>query len=336
MAISVVFDFSEKIDDFMKSDPSVKEVLVNYYLNFVLHYANLFSPLLIFISLIFFVSKMAQRTEVTAILSGGVSFIRFLRPFLIAATILSMTALTMNHLIIPKANMVRMQFEEQYYKKTAIVKDSDIHLEVSPGVLAYFRKIDLDALKGEKFSLEKWDPKKGLTYKLISVSASQDTIEGVYRIQDYVERWFLDGEEKVSRGMQKDTVLNFDLSEFAEQTKLISTMNTFELNDFIDRERARGSDDLAFYEIEKHQRTSYPFATYVLTIIGVSVASRKVRGGIGVQIALAILIVLLYIFAMKVATVSATHAGLHPIIATWIPNMLFSVLAIILFRRALK
>ena len=335
MTISVVFDFSEKIDDFMKSKPTAKQVIVDYYINFVLYYGNLFSPLIIFIALIFFTSRMAQRTEIVAILAGGVSFNRLLRPFFIAATILVTITLVLNHFIIPEANKVRVAFEEEYYKKRNVNRDNDIHMEVEPGTVVYFYNVRIEHGSGTRFSMEKWDEGE-LTFKLFSSRAEQDDVSGVWTVHDYSIRTFNDGVESVRTGNKLDTLLGFDIAELGKSIQYVSSMNYFELEEFLETERNTGTDKMPFYLIEKHQRTSYPIATYVLTLIGVSVSSRKARGGIGVQIALGFLVVLLYIFAMKITTVSATNAGLNPFIATWIPNILFGIVAVILYKRAPK
>jgi len=335
MVISVVFDFSEKIDDFMRTQPTAIEVLRDYYLNFILYYANLFSPLIIFISLIYFTSQMAQRTEIVAILNGGVSFERFLRPFLIAATILALVALGLNHFIIPKANKVRLAFEEVYYKNRSQNYDKDIHLEVEPGHIAYFQSIDIVKGTGKRFSMEIWNDDK-LEWKLVSKRAVQDTSNSKWTIYDYQIREVTDEGELIEQGARLDTMMGFDMKEFGRLTAFVAAMDYFELESFIDKERLKGSDDVPFYLIEKHQRTSYPVATYVLTLIGVSVSSRKRRGGIGMQIAMGFGIALLYIFAMKVATVSATNAGVDPLLAIWMPNMLFGLFAVYLYKKALK
>lgn len=335
MTISVVFDFSEKIDDFLESQPTVGQVVFDYYLNFVLYYGNLFSPLIIFIALIYFTARMAQRTEIVAIMAGGVSFDRLLRPFLIAATILAVSALVLNHLIIPRANKTRLAFEEEYYKKRNVNNNQDLHLEVSPGTLVYFKSVDIGRNLGRQLGYERWQD-GALTDKIMAAKATQDPETGSWQLEHYTIRSFRDGQETVEQGTKLDTLLGFDIDIFSKSTVFVSSMDYFELEEHLERSRISGTDKMPFFLIEKHQRSSYPFATYVLTIIGVSVASRKARGGIGVQIAIGVVVVLLYIFAMKVTTVSATNAGLDPLIATWIPNVIFGVLAFLLYRRARK
>ena len=334
MTISMVFDVSEKVDDFIRTKPSMKQIVVDYYLNFFLYYGNLFSPLIIFIALILFTSRMAQRSEIVAMFSGGVSFNRLLRPFFIAATFLAGMALMLNHFIIPHANKTRLEFEERFSRKQQFVEEKNLHLEVQPGFIVFFHSLDIRVNSGSKLSLETWSNDKKLTDKLMSQRAVQDTSTGKWTIYDYVIRKNIGEHEKILKGTQLDTILPFNIMDFARRANYVSSMDYFELDDFIANETARGSDKIPFYMVEKHQRTSYPFATYVLTLIGVSVSSRKVRGGVGIQIAIGFLIILLYIFAMKVSTVSATNAGVDSFLATWMPNILFSFLAVYLYLKA--
>jgi len=312
----------------------MRQILLDYYLNFFLYYGNLFSPLIIFIALILFTSRMAQRSEIVAIFSGGVSFNRLLRPFFIAATFLAGMALLLNHFIIPHANKTRLDFEEQYTRKQQVIEEKNLHLEVVPGCIVFFQSIDLRMNTGMRMSLESWTEDKVLKEKLMCQRAVLDTSSGKWTLYDYSIRKNIGDHERIVRGAQIDTILPFEMKDFSRRANYVSSMDYFELDDFIAQERARGSDRIPFYMVEKHQRTSYPFATYVLTLIGVSVSSRKVRGGVGVQIALGFLIILLYIFAMKVSTVSATNAGLDPFLATWLPNILFSFLAAYLYIKA--
>jgi len=243
-------------------------------------------------------------------------------------------ALLLNHFIIPHANKTRLDFEEQYTRKQQVIEEKNLHLEVVPGCIVFFQSIDLRMNTGMRMSLESWTEDKVLKEKLMCQRAVLDTSSGKWTLYDYSIRKNIGDHERIVRGAQIDTILPFEMKDFSRRANYVSSMDYFELDDFIAQERARGSDRIPFYMVEKHQRTSYPFATYVLTLIGVSVSSRKVRGGVGVQIALGFLIILLYIFAMKVSTVSATNAGLDPFLATWLPNILFSFLAAYLYIKA--
>ncbi len=336
MAISVVFDISERIDDFLESDATLWEIVSEYYLNFVLYFGNLFSSLLIFISVILFTSKMAQQSEIIAILAGGVSFNRLLRPYFIAATILAGTALLLNHFVLPYSAQVRIDFHVEHLWHSFRIHDKNLHREIQPGLIAYAENINLEYKTAYKFSLEKWDDGR-LKSKLISDRAVFNTDDSTWTIRHFIVREFHpDGSETMERIISKDTILPLLPSDFGERHEIAATLDYWDLNDYIEKERAKGSENVIHFEIEKHQRTSYPLATYVLTLIGASIASRKVRGGIGLHIAMGFVIAVSYVFFLKVATVAAINTGLSPFLSVWIPNVIFAFLALYLYFKAQK
>ncbi len=335
MALAVIFDVSERIDDFVSRDAPIYAIIFEYYLNFIFYYSNLFSGLIIFIAVIFFTSKLASDTEIVAILTGGVSFNRLLYPYFIAATLLTAGALYMNHWVIPKANKARLNFEEVYIRNKFHYADRNTHLTLSPTERVYFESFNASTNMGFKFSMEGYDGNQ-LIYKLNAKTFLWDTTKTKWVLRNYQER-FIDGKnERLVGGWQKDTTLAFTPDEFKKRTSIVSTMNYTELSKFIEEEKEKGSDDIIFYELEKHQRTSYPFSTYILTLIGVVIASKKVRGGIGLHLATGIFICLIYIIFIKTTTVMATNAGLDPAIAVWIPNIAFSFIAYLLYTKAQK
>ena len=336
MLIAVIFDFSEKIDDFIRKSPPIKEILVDYYFNFILFFGNLFSPLLIFIAVIFFTSKLASNSEIVAILSAGISFKRFVVPYLFAATLLAGTSFYLNHWLIPKANSARIEFEDNYLRHKFHNVNRDIHKQIEPDVFIYFESFNNARQIGYKVSIEEW--KDGaLVKKLLADFARWDTIKEIWNIQNYAIREFRKGKEFLRKGVRLDTTLSFSPDEFSKQKYItIQMMDYQELNTFIAEEKVKGNDKVPIYEIEKHTRTSLPLATYILTIMGVSVSSRKIRGGIGVHLALGLLLAVSYILFMKISSVYATNAGIDPLLATWIPNLVYAVIAIILFKKAHK
>src|SRR5690554_934468 len=336
MSIAIVFDISEKLEKFMRSDAPFLEIVFNYYLNFAFYYGNLFSSLLIFLSVLLFTSQMAQRTEIVAIFASGVSFTRFLYPYFIGATILVGVSIYFTHYQLPIANKTRLQFEEEYLRKQFRISDKNLHRQYAPNNIAYFESFSTINNVGYKFSLEKWNDDGTLSSKLLADRARYDTLSGKWTIENFYVRHFTDSIETISQGTKIDTLLALKPSDFGQRISVASTMGYKELNDFIDSEREKGSDQTVHYEIEKHQRTSYPFATYILTIIGVSIASRKNRGGIGAHLAVGVLIAVTYIFAMKVTTVAATNAGLNPILAVWLPNIIYFFISIFVFVKAQK
>ncbi len=336
MMIAVVFDVSEKIDDFIKHDPTLGEIIFDYYLNFVIYFGNLFSPLLIFISVIFFTSKMASNSEIVAILNGGVSFNRMLRPYFIASTLLALTALVLNHWIIPHANRDRIAFEELYIRSPYRNFERDIHKMVKPDEFIYFESYNADKDIGQKFSYEIWEDGR-LIKKILGDQAKWDTSTNQWIIRNYQTRIFDGEKELVVEGPKLMDGFNFSPEDLERRIDSdTQVMDYDQLNDYIDKKRKEGSQYVAYYEIEKHTRSSLPFSTYILTLIGVSVSSRKVRGGLGVHLAFGLLVAVTYIMSMKVSSVYATNAGVNAFIATWIPNIIFTFLSIYIFTRAPK
>jgi lipopolysaccharide export system permease protein len=331
MTIAIVFDFAEKVDDFVDFKVSVWDLLTKYYLNFVFHYSNLFSSLIIFITVIFFTSKMAGHNELIAILSSGVSFNRMLRPFFIAATILVVLSVYLNHMVLPKANKVRLDFEESIARHSVLLKN--VHLEVEPGVMVFFDNNHYGYL--DIFCMEKWDNGE-LKSVLTAQRAYYDTIQQTWSLHFYNIRYLSEYRDSIVRGDKKDTTFNFAPNDLGYRNEFSSSMTTPELIRFIDQEKKRGSTKVQLSEIELHQRTSYPVAAYILTLIGVCVAGRKSRGGMGVNIAIGLMLAVTYIFTMRITSVAATNAGLAPYIAVWIPNVLFAFLTIPLYRFAQK
>jgi len=333
--VVIVFDISEKIDDFIESNAPLSAIVFDYYLNFIPFFANLFSPLFTFIAVIFFTSKMAFNTEIIAILGSGMSFKRMLLPYFIAATVITLLSLFLNNYVIPHANKARLDFEETYIRNKFRNLDRNIHRQIDKNTFIYFERYDNHRNTGYKFSLEKI---KGgeLSYKLLSEYIKWDTTINKWRIQSYFIREINGLEEKIFKGAVKDTLMNFTPAEFGRRINNIETMNIHELNNFIEAETAKGSSKVAFYEIEKHKRIAFPFATFILTLIGVCVASTKVRGGIGLHIGLGMLISFAYILFMQISLTFATNANLAPFIATWIPNVLFACLGLVLYKKAPK
>lgn len=335
MAIAVIFDVSEKLEDFLKSTATFQQVLVKYYVNFILFYGNMFSPLIIFIAVIFFTAQLANRTEIVAILSAGISFKRLIVPYMVAATFLAFISYYLNNYLIPKANYERITFEDDYLRSYKFYNNRNVHKQIEPGVFIYFDNFNVNRNMGYKFALEKWDGFE-LKTKIMADFAKWDSTSNKWILENYFVRNINGLNETLEKGSALDTTLALHPSEFSRRIENIQTMDKVELAEFIETERMKGSNLIPFYEIEMHQRTSLPFATYILTLIGVALSSRKVRGGIGFHIALGLLICVSYILAMKVTSVYATNAGLPALAAVWIPNFMFGILSIFLLRSAPK
>lgn len=335
VCIVVVFDVSEKISDFIEKEAPIKAIVFDYYLNFIPYFANMFSPLFIFISVIFFTSKMASDSEVVAILASGVSFNRFLRPYIISALILSVVSLYLNNFLIPDANKKRLAFEEVYYRNKFRNVDHDIHIQIDKHTYIYMTNFVVDLNLGNNFSIETIVDGK-LTYKLIADNAKWDSTSQKWSITNYVERHINGLNETIKRGNRKDTILNLHPDEFKRRNSFVTTMDYFELNTFIEEAKFKGSQQVIHYEVEKQNRMAYPFATLVLTLIGVAVSSRKVRGGIGLHIGLGLLISFSFILFMQISSTFAINSGWSPILAVWTPNIVYGLLALYLIKKAPK
>lgn len=335
MSLAVVFDVSERVDDFVSKDAPLKAIVLEYYVNFIFFYSNMFSGLIIFIAVIFFTSKMAYDSEIIAILTGSVSFLHFLRPYFIGAAILVALSLYMNHWLIPDANKERLAFEEKYIGYSSKHAERNTHVKLSDSSSMYFENFSANNNMGFRFSLEGYQNDR-LVYKLDAASFVWDTLKNQWTLRNYLERWIKDSSEVLHAGFQKDTTLGISPLQFTRKINVVSAMKTPELNAFIQEEKKRGSNNVVFYELEKHQRTSYPFSAFVLTFIGAVIANKKVRGGIGLHLATGVGICLIYILCIKTTTVLSTNAGMSPFWAVWTPNILFGFLGLYLYYRAQK
>lgn len=333
--IVIVFDISEKIEDFINKKAPLEAIIFDYYLNFIPYFVNLFSPLFTFIAVIFFTSRMASRTEVVAILSSGVSFYRMLYPYFIASVVITIMSLYLNNFVIPHANRKRIEFEERYVRNPYRNSDRHIHRQIGSGTFIYMERFDNSENIGHQFSLEKIHDGR-LYYKLMADFIEWDTLKNQWTINNYFIRYIGDMQETVRTGTKIDTTFNFTPKDFGRKLVNMEMMNYRELNQYIRDEKMKGSDNIEAYEIEKHSRIAFPFVTFILTLIGVALASRKVRGGIGLHIGLGLLISFSLILFMRVSTVFAQSGLLPAYIAVWIPHVIFGILAIYLVKQAPK
>lgn len=256
-------------------------------------------------------------------------------PYLIGSTVLATISLSLNHFVIPKANEGRILFENTYINRPYKFYGRNQHYQVQPGVFIYFDSYSPERMTGYKFSLEKFDDGV-MTYKLISDHIMYDTAIQKWSVKKYYERTFDGINETIRESEQLDTVFPFHPKDFGQQLKIVETMDYWQLNDFINTEEMRGSNYLNYFKVERAKRTSLPFAAFILTIIGVSLASRKVRGGIGMHIGLGLLLSFSYILFMQVSQTFATEGGMTVAMAVWIPNFLYLILGGIMLYKAPK
>ena len=334
VAIAVVFDFSEKIDDFLENNAPFKKIMLEYYLNFIPYFAVLFSPLFTFISVIYFTSRMAYNSEIIAILSSGVSFKRILIPYFISAFALTVFAFSLNNYVIPHANARKLAFEEIYYHKLPkVFRERNIHKQIEPGIYVYLENFNTMTNSGRKFSMEKFQDGK-LISKLFADEIRWDSTKNKWHIRNYYIRNFHEDSQTLTEGRQADTTLALSPEEFRRRDNAIEAMNLGELNRFIKEQKLQGASDIDLYLIEKHRRFSFPFSAFILTLIGISVSSKKVKGGIGMQLGIGLLISFSYIVFMQFSAQFAISGAFSPFIAVWIPNVLFAVISAFLYRLA--
>lgn len=329
--ITAVIDYSEKVDDFVSRHAPAMEIL-NYYKNFIPYMVAFLFPLFIFIATIFFTSKIAYRSEIIAILSSGISFQRFTRPYLIGGTILCGISLLANHWIVPAANKQRLHFEDLYYHEQTISSDQNVHLRLSNNLYIYLQSYDYSINTGYRFSAEIIEG-QNLKEKLMAERITYDTAKKCWRLYNVMIRRNNGLKEELLH--MPDLVKNYAFVplDLKEDNDNMTAMTTPVLYRTIQREKLRGRENLNLFYVELHRRTAQPFAGMILTIIGVALASRKVRGGSGLHLAIGIVISAAYILAMQFSTTFSTKAGLNPLLATWIPNFIFGVMAIYLYRK---
>ncbi len=333
--VVIIFDVSENIDEFLEKDAPVNEIIFSYYLNFIPYFINLFSYLFTFISVIFFTSKMASNTEIIAILSSGVSFYRMLRPYIISALFLALMSFYLSNFLIPKTNIKRRVFKDKYIEGLSKEKGSNIHLQIKPGVYVYVQNFNSSSGVGHKFTMEKVENNQ-LSYKLVADRIVWDTTNKKWILDNYFIRNITPGGEKISQGTKMDTMINMAPGDLYIHKEDFEEMNYQELRDQIAKEKLKGSDEATTYEIEMHNRIASPFATIILTLIGVSLSCRKVRGGIGLHLGLGIGITFAFILFMKISTVFASTGLLTPALGAWVPNLIFGIVAYFLIRTAPK
>lgn len=335
IVIVIIFDFSENIDEFIEKGAPLNGIIFDYYLNFIPYFVNLFSYLFIFISVIFFTSKMAATSEIIAILSSGVSYYRMLRPYFISAIILAMLSFYLANFLIPDTNQKRRIFKDRYISDLSYEKDQNIHYQISPGTFVYVESFNKTNMNGFRFTMERFRGNV-LEYKLTGDRITWDSTLQKWRIENYMIREIDSLRESILQGDRMDTVINLKPSDLYNQKEIYEEMDFGELREFIEAKKMKGSEDALLYEVEKHTRISSPFATLVLTLIGVTLSSRRVRGGIGMHLGLGILITFTFILFMRISTVFALYGNLSPALAAWIPNILFGFIGIILLRAVPK
>ena len=335
IGIVIIFDISEKVDDFVEKQAPLRAIVFDYYVNFVPYFINMFSPLFVFITVIFFTSRMAANSEIIAILSCGVSYRRLMRPYMLSALLIALLSLGLNLFVIPRANLKRVQFEATYTKlDRRNLNSSNVHYQLHPGQFVYVESFSTWNNTAYNFTLEDIQDNK-LVRKITAETAVWDSTFGGWTLKKYFVRDYAEGlEDRIRSGSQLDTVINLTVTDFYRNKKTVETLPQRALNQLIATQRMRGDANVMYALIEKHTRYALPFSAFILTLIGVSLSSRKRRGGIGWNIAVGIALSFTYILFLRFSQMFVYGGTLPPVIALWLPNLIYSVIAAVLYYRA--
>jgi len=336
-AIAVVIDLGEKIEDLITSKAPMGAIL-RYYSVFVPYIAALLAPFFVFIAAIYFTSRMTANSEFVSILGNGISFYRILRPYLVTSMILAIGLYVGNNWVVPEANKVRQRFEQEYIHRK-IDHHVDIELVTEKGsdseTNISLRRYSAQHMEGYQFTLNRIEGHK-LIYSISAPKIQWLPEDGVWRLPAYSVWTMNQGEEEWQKLQNLDTSFQFTPDDFYFRIEYQESMNTAELKGFIEREKLKGSEKVPFFEVERHRRTSNAFAVIILTFIAVAFSTRKTRGGIGLQLALGLVLSTVFILFLRFSTTFATNANVAPLVAVWIPNLFFSALALIFVRMAPK
>ena len=336
IGIVIIFDISEKIDNFVSKEAPLKAIIFDYYLNFIPYFMNMFSPLFIFITVIFFTSKMAADSEIVAILSCGISFHRMMVPYVFSATLIALLSLCLNLFVIPEANKTRLQFEDKYIKSRFASVGRNVHYQTAPGEFVFAESFSSWNRTAYRFTIERIEDSK-LVSKISAESATYDTLNGTWRLKKYFIRDFnADMTDRIRSGKQLDTTIALSVDDFYLTEKTVETLTYDELNQLIDVQKMRGDANVKFAQIEKNTRFALPFSAFILTIMGVALSSKKRRGGIGWNIGIGIALAFTYILFLRFSQMFVHTDTLPPAIALWLPNVVFTFIAGYLYKSAPK
>ena len=336
ISIAVVFDVNENIDRFINNKAPLEAIVFDYYLNFIPYYTNLFSPLFVFIAVIFFTSKLAENSEIIAMFSTGMSFKRLMVPYMISAAIISAVTFVLGTEVIPTGSVTRLKFEELYKKKKSADYARNIQLEVDTGVVAYMERYENYNKTGYRFSLDKFEDHK-LVSHLTARRVTYDTASyHKWIIRDYMIREMRGMKEIITRGDRIDSIIKMEPQDFLITRGQQETMTSPQLRDYIQKQKQRGFANIKEFEVEYHRRIAMSFAAFILTAIGLSLSSRKVKCGMGLHLGIGLALSFSYILFQTISSTFAINGNMPPAIAVWIPNILYLFIAIYLYHKAPK
>ena len=336
ISIAIVFDVNENLSKFSTYGAPLKAIAFDYYANFVPYFANLFSPLFVFIAVIFFTSKLAGNSEIIAMLAAGVSFKRLMRPYFLSAALIALVNYYLGAYIIPHGNIIRQDFEAKYKNADKITSASNVQLMVGPGVIAYIQQYDDKTKSGYGFSLDKFEKKKLVSHMTASTirydTISEDRFH--WKAQNYKIRTLKGLREEIKSGSVIDTLIHMEPMDLVFSKGQQETLTSDELRQYISKQAERGSSNVVQYEVEYHKRIATSFASFILTIIGASLSSRKRKGGMGVSLGIGLGLSFSYILLQTISATFAINADTPPILAAWIPNILYAIIAYFCYRQA--
>jgi lipopolysaccharide export system permease protein len=338
--IAIAIDVSEKIDNFLEhADLGFYQVVNEYYVNFIIYYTNTFMPLALFIAVILFTSKLSNNTEIIAITNAKISFTRLMYPYFIGATLVTILSLLMNHFVVPNSSKTRKKFEKEYIsnsvQKNELKYVSDFSLQLTDSTYIFIRNFNTETNAGYDFTSEVYDGLK-LKSKLVADNIRFNPKDSVFSIQNWRKRQIYKDRDSIFSGNKIDTVFNFTPKDLIYKSALSQEMPSNELIKFIRISKKRGVKNLNAYLVEFHKRTSLPISSYILTIIAVALSFRKKRGGTGINLAIGVAIMFLYVFLMKISEVLGAVAGVNSLLYVWMPNFFFGLIAIYLYYNARK
>ncbi len=334
LSIAVVFDLTEKLDNFFENNAPLRAIIFDYYLNFIPFYMNMFSPLFTFIAVIFFTSKMATNTEIIAILASGVSFRRLMLPYFLSAAVISSISFVVGGFIIPPSSKKMITFENTYVRPFKKDNARNVQMEVEKGVIMYIERYEITNNTGYRFSLEKFDGKT-LVSRLTAQTISWDSAYK-WKITDYLQRDFNGLRESIKKGTVKDTTIMVKPEEFFITSQEAPQMNNIKLRAYLIKQKDRGIGNIQAFEDEYYKRYSMPLAAFIMTLIGVSLSSRKVRGGMGLHLGVGLALSSLYILFSTMSTTFSVTGVMSAFAAVWLPNVVFLIIGIYLYQKAPK
>ena len=336
ISIALVFDFNENLSKFTKYHAPWRAIVFDYYANFIPYYSNLFSPLFVFIAVIFFTSKLAGNSEIIAMLSSGVSFRRLMSPYMISCVLIASVTFYLNSFVIPHGTVIRQNFESLYRNSKKNTSAENVQLQVGKGTVAYIQHYDDRYKRGYGFSLDKFEGKK-LVSHMTAMEIQYDTIADAkyhWKATNWKTRTLVGLREQIVTGDVKDTVILMEPTDLVYSKGQQETFTSPELLDYISKQTSRGSGNVVQYEVEFHKRIAMSFSSFILTIIGLSLSARKRKGGMGLYLGIGLGLSFGYIMLQTVSSTFAINAGTPPVLAAWIPNLIFAFIAYFCYRHA--